>query len=70
MVAWGFGAAIVQEVTDGSHGCCGGSGEAGCNGTEGHDEGGIHRASIVEHSAENALCACDVSCRGGRAVIR
>jgi hypothetical protein len=57
-------------VTDGSHGRCGDSGEVGRNGTEGHDEGGIHRASIVEQGADNALCSCDVGCRGGRAFIR
>jgi hypothetical protein len=57
-------------VTGGSHGSCGGSGEAGRNGTDGHNEGGIHTASIVEQGADNALCSCDVGCRGGRAVIR
>jgi hypothetical protein len=66
----GFGAVIVQEVTDGSHGCCGGSGEAGRNGAEDHDEGGIHRASILDQSTDNALCSCYFGCRGGRAVIR
>jgi hypothetical protein len=57
-------------VTDGSHGSCGGSGEEGRNGTEGNKDGGIHRASIVKQGAYNALCLCDVGCRGGRAVIR
>jgi hypothetical protein len=65
-----FGSAIVQEVTDGSHGSFGGSGEAGRNGAERHDEGGIHRASILTQSADNALCSCDVGCRGGFVVIR
>jgi hypothetical protein len=65
-----FVSAIVQEVTDGIHGSCGGSGEARCNSNEGHNEGGIHRASIVEQGADNAMCSCDVGCRGSRAVIR